>query len=69
MIGISPTAFYPFDKVNRTILINLPYTKFMDAFVEVLVKLKRFHHIYYKTPTENTLPSNSVILNKKAYVL
>ena len=72
MIGINPTALAPFDKILRLMISHprgIPYASFMGAFIVTCAHLKRFHHIYFKTSKENTLPANSVIINKTPYKL
>lgn len=72
MIGINKTALQPFQAIHRTMTVNprgFLSASFMNTFIEILIQQKKFNHIYYKTPTKNTLPPNSIILNKIAYKL
>ena len=69
MIGVPSTVMRPFNAILDKLEINLETQNFMHIFLEVLVRYKYFNNIYYKTDTESTLPSNSVILNKIPYKL
>uniref|UniRef100_A0A6C0CT97 Protein kinase domain-containing protein n=1 Tax=viral metagenome TaxID=1070528 RepID=A0A6C0CT97_9ZZZZ len=70
MIGIDIEALRPFDKILYTMISNdLVKSSFIKTFIEVFDNLKLFHHIYYKNKKVNTLPPNSVILNKIPYKL
>jgi hypothetical protein len=72
MIGINRTALQPFEMIIVMMMRNVRgflNASFMNNFIEVLTKLKQFNHIYYKNKKVNTLPANSVILNKIPYKL
>jgi len=72
MIGINRIALQPFQAIHHTMTVTprgFLSASFMNTFIEILVQRKQFNHIYFKTPKINTLPPNSVILNKIPYKL
>jgi hypothetical protein len=71
MIPVPEHIRKPFVDITKKITIDdlyLSYNMMIDELI-LLLKTNQLKHIYYKTNTQNTLPPNSIIINKIAYVL